>query len=78
MLDLTIRLRSETDAAPAAREASSKLSQEDWRTLVAFAQALCVQHEALFPEGLIVLETRRVARPDGLPNPAAPKLPVHL
>lgn len=62
MLNLTIQLRNEADAAPAAREASSKLSAEDWRTLVGFAQAVCLQHELRDPNRLIVIESREIAR----------------
>lgn len=63
MLDLTIRLRADKDAGPAAAEACSKLSREDLRLLIGFAQALCVQYELLNPERLIVIESREIARP---------------
>lgn len=62
MLNLTIYLRTENDAEPAAREASAKLTREDWSTLVAFAQAICLQHELRDPSRLIVIETREIAR----------------
>lgn len=63
MLSLTIRLRDGADAAPAAQEASSKLSRADWATLVEFAQAICLQHELRDPNRLIVIESREVVRP---------------
>ena len=62
MLNLTIQLRDERDAAPAAREASAKLSAADWRTLVGFAQAVCLQHELRDPSRIIVIESREVLR----------------
>ena len=63
MLNLTIYLRTENDAEPAAREALSKLSAEDWRMLVGFAQAVCLAHELRDPSRLIVIESREIARP---------------
>jgi len=63
MLDLSIRLRRDSDAAPAAREALSKLSREDLALLIAFAQALCVAYEQRDPTRLIVIESREIARP---------------
>ena len=63
MLDLTIRLRDAKDVAPAAREASAKLSRKDWQLLADFAQAICLEHELRDPNRLIVIETREVARP---------------
>lgn len=63
MLDLTIRLRSDTDALPAAREACAKLSQTDLKLLLAFVQALCVVYEQRDPNRLIVVETREIVRP---------------
>lgn len=62
MLDLTIRLRLPSDSGPAAREASGKLSREDWKLLVDFAQAICLEHELRDPNRLIVIETREIAR----------------
>lgn len=62
MLDLQLTLRSEHDAAPAARQASERLSRADWNVLVAFAQAVCVHHELRDPSRLIVVETREIAR----------------
>jgi len=63
MLDLTIRLRTSQDVAPAARDASAKLSRADWQLLADFAQAICLQHELRDPNRLIVVETREVVRP---------------
>lgn len=62
MLSLTVQLAVEADGPPAAREASAKLSRADWRLLVAFAQAVCVEHELRDPNRLIVVETREIAR----------------
>lgn len=62
MLDLSVRLRDELDASPAAREAFAKLSREDWKLLVALAQAVCLEHELQDPNRLIVIESREIAR----------------
>lgn len=62
MLELTIRLRDAKDAAPAAREASAKLSRTDWKLLIDFAQACCLEHELRDPSRLIVIESREVQR----------------
>jgi len=63
MLDLTIRLRKQSDGLPAAREAVAKLAPADLELLVAFAQGLCQAYEERNPNGLIVFETRVVTRP---------------
>lgn len=63
MLDLTIRLRTEADALPAAREAVSKLTRADLQLLVAFAQGLCQAYEESRPGQLIVFESRVISRP---------------
>lgn len=77
MLDLTIRLRDARDVSAAAREASAKLSAEDWQLLVDFAQACCLAHEMRDPNRLIVIETREVARPAHVPASVS-KLPTVL
>lgn len=63
MLDLTIRLRKETDGPPAAAEACAKLSRADLDLLVGFAQALLIRYEQLDPNRLVVIESRVIARP---------------
>lgn len=62
MLDISIRLRKEADALPAAREAVAKLSSADLQLLVAFAQGLCVAYEQRDPTKLVVIESRVVTR----------------
>lgn len=62
MLDLSLRLRDELDAGPAAAEACAKLNPRDLAVLVAFAQAVCVRYEQLAPNHLVVVESRVIAR----------------